>query len=119
VVDYALEAEVVLPRRPECGSFGFVVRGAQQVGVHICGPDAPSVLSIRSVTPALLLNEPVEAASGRHLYRLEIHPSTIRVLIDGVEVAEVTETDGPETGSLGLFNDHTELEIRQFRVVRL
>ena len=119
VSDYALEAEVVLAHRPACGSFGFVVRGTQQVGVHMCGTDTSSVLSIRSSAPALLLDEPITVGDGRHLYRLEMRPSTIRVLLDGKQIGEVTDPDTVKTGAIGLWDDHTEIEVRQFRVVKL
>jgi hypothetical protein len=115
---YAVEAEIDLLGMPDCGSFGLVVAGIQ-VGVHMCEADAPSMLSVRSREPELLLDEPLGGVDGPHLYRVEVHPTTMLVMMDGVRVGKVSDLSTAPGRPVGVWDDHTEIAMRQFRVVRV
>jgi hypothetical protein len=115
-----VESEIRVSRRPECGSFGIVVGGAYQVGIHDCLRAGISALSIRSSAPGLLSNDPLDSgfdpSSGFHVYRVEVRGSELKVLIDGFEIATLQDPGFARPGQVGFFNDHTELEVRAFKV---
>jgi hypothetical protein len=121
--DYALEAEIRVTRRPECGSFGVVVRGAYEVGVHDCARIGAPFVSIRSSAPKLLADERFSAtfdpSATFHLYRVEVQGSSVRTFVDGTLISEVEGDATAEAGTVGLWNDHTELEVRALRVREL
>jgi hypothetical protein len=121
--DYAVEAEIQVRRRPECGSFGLVARGTVQIGVHDCQAGAAPVLSIRSSTPALLDNaflaQQFDPASEWHVYRVEVRGNVLSVAIDGVPVAEVPGVPPTGPNLVGLWDDHTAIRVRAFRVSQL
>jgi len=119
ITSYAVEAEIQVPSRPACGSFGLAARGSHQVGVHMCAADGATVLSIRSSAPELLSDSFIQIGEGWHLYRVEVQPETTRVLIDGTELAEVSDPDAEMDGPAGLWDDHTVIQVRQFRLRNL
>jgi hypothetical protein len=120
LVDYAIEAEIRVMRRPVCGSFGLLVRGSYQVGVHDCEPGAAPVLSVRSAEPELIANEPFpstfDPAEDWRLYRVEVQGSRLRVLVDGALIAQVDDASAGTSGPIGLWDDHTELQVGSFRL---
>jgi hypothetical protein len=117
--DYAVEAEIQVLHRPPCGSFGLVARGGYQAGVHFCSEHGGPIVAIRSRRPELLMAVPFEPQPGWHAYRLEARDTTLRVLVDGVLVAEVEDDGFTEPGQAGLWDDHTELALRRFDVFEL
>jgi hypothetical protein len=123
LADYAVDAEILVQRRPACGSFGLVIRGAYQVGVHDCQSGATPFVAIRSSTPTLLDNAFLapgfDPASGWHVYRVEIYGDQLRVSIDGVPVANVSGLTVAQDGPVGVWDDHTELSLRAIRVTPL
>jgi hypothetical protein len=117
---YAVEAEIRLAQRPACGSFGLVVRGAQQVGIHDCQGNAPPVVSLRTHTPALLAATPMPASFDPsrewHVYRIEVRGDEIRALVDGAVIATSRDASLVGGGAVGLWDDHTQLTVRAFSV---
>jgi hypothetical protein len=116
---HAVEAEIRVLGRPSCGSFGFVIRGGYQAGVHLCSEYGRPIVAIRSRTPALLVVAPFNPGNGWHTYRVEAHGALLRLLVDGIVVAEVSDDAFPAAGPIGLWDDHTPLAVRQFRVLAL
>ncbi|HZT07355.1 MAG TPA: family 16 glycoside hydrolase [Chloroflexota bacterium] len=128
LANYAIEAEVQVMRRPQCGSFGVVAGGAYQIGLHMCSADSPPTLSVRahnpqlsarSNSPQLLANLPLDPGDGWHLYRIELDGPDLHVLVDGVVVADIHDAGAGPAGPVGLWDDHTELAVRAFRVLGL
>jgi hypothetical protein len=119
LTDYAVEAEIRILDRPECGSFGLVIRDGYQAGAHLCSEYGIPIVAIRSSTPDLLVVAPFDPRPGWHTYRVEAHGSLLRMLVDGVVVAEVSDDAFPAAGWVGLWDDHTPLAVRQFRVLPL
>ncbi len=124
LTDYAVEAEIQETRRPACGSFGLVVRGAYQIGIHDCQAAAGApFLSIRSSAPRILANAPIDGSfdpsQGWHLYRIEVRGDDIRAFVDGTEIAALADSAANQAGPVGLWDDHTEINVRAFRVREL
>jgi hypothetical protein len=117
--DYAVEAEIEVVDRPPCGSFGLVARSAYQAGVHFCSEYGWPTVSIRSRTPELLIAVPFEPQPGWHVYRVEAQGQTLRILIDGLLIAEVENLSFVEPGQTGLWDDHTKMAVRRFDISQL
>jgi len=116
---HAVEAEIKVQNRPDCGSFGFVVRDSYQVGVHICNGYGGPILSVRSRAPTLLDTVPLDLDEGWHKLRVELRGSRIRTLVDEKVVSDVDDTTFPTDGQVGVWDDHTQLIVRNFRVLVL
>jgi hypothetical protein len=63
------------------------------------------------------LDPSFDPAAGWHIYRVEVRGNDIRVMVDGAVITEVSNaTTGTTSGSVGLWDDHTEVAVRAFRV---
>jgi len=114
--DYAVEAEIQMLHRPACGSFGLVARGAYQLGVHVCDAGMEPTLSMRSRAPQILRNISFDPGDTWHAYRIEVREGHIGASIDGIQVIDRYDANYGRSGSVGLWDDHTEIAVRQFRV---
>ena len=118
ITSYSVEATIRIVSRPTCGSFGLVAR-AYQAGVHLCSEYGRPVFSIRSSAPELLIAVPFEIDEDWHHFRLELHEGALRALIDGIVVSQLEDGVVPAGGRVGLWDDHTPLAVRDFRVLDL
>ncbi len=124
---FFVEAEILVQQRPACGSFGLVVAGHYQVGLHDCERGGAPAIAIRSRLPQELSSRALEPgfdpADGWHLYRVEVRTEGQRAIlhafVDGFPVLEATDavpsSDRSATRSAGLWDDHTQLVVRAFR----
>jgi len=111
--DYAVEAEIQLVRNPGCGSFGIVVRSAYQGGIHIC--PRPRI-SFRSKTDVIEEYDYSSPGSEWHKYRIEARGNTFRVIIDDAVAIEVIDNRNLSGGTVGLWSDRTQINVRSFKV---
>jgi hypothetical protein len=118
-VDYAVEAEIRVLARPSCGSFGFVIRDGYQAGAHLCSMFGRPIAAIRSHTPEQLVVASFDPGNGWHVYRVEARGPALRLLVDGVVVAEARDEAFLAPGRVGLWDDHTPLAVRRFQVLPL
>jgi hypothetical protein len=126
VREYLVEAEIRVSERPACGSFGLVLHGVYQVGLHDCQAGTPPVMSIRSRDPELLANAPMttsfDPSANWYAYRVEVREGEIRALVNGELITSADRAPVTSHGNsfdpaqVGLWNDHTELNVRVFRV---
>jgi hypothetical protein len=121
--DYAVEAEVRI--RAGDPSFQLLVRTVPDSANYSGGYDA---LSGQSSNPVIEFgsevlagsNSPAPPSDSWHTIRLEANGTSLRLVIDGVEVAGAVDTRLSEPGAVGLwFGDGCRVDVRSFRVIAI
>jgi len=115
--DYAVEVEIQLVRTPGCGSFGIVVRAGYQGGIHIC--PSPRIVLTSKDDAGIEARDFSSPGSEWHKYRIEARGNTFRFMIDGAIVVEASDNRYLSSGTVGLWSDRTQINVRSFRVSAL
>lgn len=129
---YAVEAEMQVSQIPGGGmGFGLVARagpdGAYRAGYRqgndLSGNQRLYVSDYHndySFGPGV--NADVQGYSDVaewHTYRIETDGTSVRLLLDGRLVAEITDTQFREGGQVGLWAIGSQLSVRSFKVISL
>ena len=134
IANYAVEADIQILRvNPDgcAGGVGLVARagddGGYQSGV-VYGIETCKDLWLRTTRlgqPGIYGSDPIADVSGFspgsawHTYRLEVDGDDVRLLVDGVLMAEGQSDQFRAGGRVGLWDDQTEVNVRRFTVVAL
>lgn len=125
-IDYAVQAEIQVINVGGCSSFGLVARAPQssgfgdstdtngiQGGVNYCEFKGANIWDV----PVNHTN--YDPGTTWHTYRLEVKGNNIRFLIDGAPQLTATDNRYLSPGSMGLWCDTTQLNVRSFKVLKL
>jgi hypothetical protein len=117
-VDYAVEAEIEAVDVPGCGSFGLVIRGAYEAGLYNCG--GPGVI-VTSKDGDVIDDHRFSFPSGWHTYRYEVKGNTFQFTMDEAILYSFTDnrylSNNSSRGSVGLWCDRMQINVRSFKVI--
>ena len=127
IADYAVETEVQAPRGIACGkSFGISARRDIQAGtgyygqILSCEPRAAiGILTGDTNAGTNTTSQRFDPQVAWHTYRLEVKGPRIGFLIDGVLVAETSDSRYTSGGQLGIWSIGVHLNARSFKVFQL
>jgi hypothetical protein len=117
LANVAVEMELQIVRHEGCSSFGLVVRGAYQAGIHRCGRG--TVIKSKDNRDIEERRVLPDSDSEWHVYRVEARGNTIRILLDGAMIARATDNRFLEPGPAGMWADKIQVSVRAFRVIAL
>jgi len=118
IADYAVEAEIQLIGLP-CGSFGIVVREGYWAGFHTCTGGNYAAAKITPKSGQAIAERDYPASQSWHTYHVEVKGNTLRLLIDGVVILEALDNRYLSGGTVGLWSDSAQVNVRSFKVIAL
>ena len=115
--DYAVEAEIQAIK-PDSSFFGVLGRLVNGVGYEGGYADY-GYMRIRYNGDEIAKSGSFSLDNGWHRYRLEVTQNNIRLLFDGAEVARAIDNRMLDAGTVGIYCDHCQINVRSFRVMGL
>ncbi len=122
--DYAVEAEIQYVRsdNPWCpNSFGLFARDGDSGGYYgaVCFEGEFEVQAGWSGGSDLLAQQTYALDNEWHTYRLEVNGNQVRFLVDGAILLSFNDNRMLDGGSVGLFVNGYQVNVRAFRVIAL
>jgi hypothetical protein len=130
VKDFLVEAEIQLVRYnfTFAESFGLIVRSSNEgggYGVGHCAGDCGESINERVGTviaidgSGFIKNAPFDPGTIWHTYRAEVRGNEIRLIIDGTLMVKTVDNRFLESGRIGLWCDHAQINVKNFVVAPL
>jgi hypothetical protein len=116
IADYAVEAEIQLVQSP-CGEFGIVARGTYQADILFCGLNTMVVLN--AIDNYGIGSRNFHPGNDWHKYRFEVKANTLKIIIDGIAMLDITDNKHLSGETVGLFSNDAQINVRSFKVIKL
>jgi hypothetical protein len=127
-IDYAVEADILVPRTG-CGtSFGILARKEKKGfygggirwdcgrSVHIFAIQNPGT---NDEYGDFLAQGDFDPGTDWHTYRLEVKGNEIKLIIDGSPIAVTPSNRYITPGEVGVWSESLEISVRNFKVIKL